>query len=644
MQLDKLVLFNADGDTREIAFKPGALNVITGDSRTGKSSLINILRFLLGSGKPNVPFGPIQDSVSWYALHAHVGDTSFFVARKAPAADHESNDVMLVVGDLATPSLDELEHNTSRGALREYLGGLLGVEDNRNEPRLGQTRRALTASFVHALHYCFQGQGEIANPEILFHRQNREWIPQTIRDTLPYFLGAQGADDLRKREELVERRRELRRLTQRLRAAESERAAGLDRAGALLAESVDVGLLADRPDIADLAAARVELRRIVDNPAAVAEAVESGAEFDGLRDRRRELSDRVRDLGEQLRAIEQFAAADHDHTTELAEQQGRLASIGLIPAEDADATCALCGQSLGEDAGPRETVERALGRAGRRLELARRDTPRIDAARAALLERQRAARNEIRDVDLALNALAARDETVQKARDAVNVQSYVRGRIALYLDSSDDTGDEELERLRREVASTEQLVAALADSLDSDAVRSRTTSLLRTVSRQMTAWAQALDLEHADHGALIDIDELTVVADTPQGPAYMNAGGIGSGMNWVGYHLTTYLALQDFFIKRQRPVPSFVVLDQPSQAFFPRDRETGGDLDELTDTDRENTRRLYKLTFDVVRDLAGGLQVIALDHADFEDGWFADSVIQRWREGDALIPPSWQRS
>jgi hypothetical protein len=44
----------------------------------------------------------------------------------------------------------------------------------------------------------------------------------------------------------------------------------------------------------------------------------------------------------------------------------------------------------------------------------------------------------------------------------------------------------------------------------------------------------------------------------------------------------------------------------------------------LTDTDRENTRRLYELTFQVVRQLGGQLQVIALDHADFDDKWFAD--------------------
>ena len=641
MQLDKLVLYNRGGDTRPIALNSGALNVITGDSRTGKSSLINIVRFLLGSGSPNVPFGPIQQTVAWYALHAHVGNTQLFIARQAPPGDHESNDAMLVIGDIATPSLEELEHNTSRGALRDYLGGLLGLEDNLNQPALGQTRHALSASFVHSLFYCFQGQGEIANPDILFHRQNREWMPQTIRDTLPYFLGAQGADDLRRREELVERRRELRRLNQRLRAAEAERSAGLDRAGALLAESVDVGLLVERPDVPDLASARLELRRVLDNPIAMAQAVESGGEFDRLRDRRRQLSDQVRDLGEQVRALEQFADADHSHAAELTEQHARLASIGLIPAEGSEATCALCGQPLDQDPDARASIERALGRAERRLELARRDTPRIDEARRALVDQQRAARDEIRDVDQALNALAARDELVQRTQEAVNVQSYVRGRIALYLDSSADTGDEELEQLRRDVARAEETVAALAEALDSDAVRSRTTSLLRTVSRQMTTWAQQLDLEHSSDGALIDLDRLTIVADTPNGPAYMDAGGIGSGMNWVGYHLTAYLALQRFFIEHQRPVPSFIVLDQPSQAFFPRDRETGGDLDELTDTDRENTRRLYELTFQVVNQLGGGLQVIALDHADFDDDWFANSVVQRWRGGEALIPRHW---
>ena len=109
----------------------------------------------------------------------------------------------------------------------------------------------------------------------------------------------------------------------------------------------------------------------------------------------------------------------------------------------------------------------------------------------------------------------------------------------------------------------------------------------------------------------------------------------------VGYHLAAYLALQDYFIETNRPVPRFIVFDQPSQAFFPRDRETGGDLTELSDTDRDNTRKLYKMMFDVIAELDGRLQIIAFDHADFRDDWFQESVIETWRNGTALVPTRW---
>lgn len=642
MNIDELILFSRTGEPRLIPLMAGRLNIITGDSRTGKSSLINIIRFLLGDGNPHAPRGPIQESVAWYGMRGHIGRTSFLIARPAPRGDSETGEAMLLIGDVPVPSFGELASNTTSAALREYLGGLLGIEDNLTVPPLGQTRQQLSATFVHSLYYCFQGQGEIANPDILFHRQNREWIPQTIRDTLPFFLGAQGVEDLRRREQLAERRRELRRLQQRLRAAEAERTAGLDRAGTLITEALDVGLLASQPELADLNAARDILSDVLDSPLADADGAELGGQFELMRHRRSEISDGLREIADQLRGLDEFAAAETSYVGELSEQHARLASIGLIPGDAVDSACTLCGQTLGDQTSPsHQTISQALERAGRRLELAQRDRPRIQRARSALLDQRQALRDEAREVDQSLEALAAQDELVSRARDAVNVQSYVRGRIALYLDATEDADNEQLEKLRTQVNGVAQAVAELADMLDTAALRSRTTSLLRSVSRQMTSWAQQLGLEHAGDGVQIDLDRLTVVADTPQGPAYMDRGEIGSGMNWVGYHLTAYLALHAFFIEHNRPVPAFLVLDQPSQAFFPRDREAGGDLDELTDTDREHTRQLYQMIRTVVDQLDGQLQVLALDHADFDDSWFAESVVQRWRDGQALIPSSW---
>ena len=47
------------------------------------------------------------------------------------------------------------------------------------------------------------------------------------------------------------------------------------------------------------------------------------------------------------------------------------------------------------------------------------------------------------------------------------------------------------------------------------------------------------------------------------------------------------------------------------------------------------------MMFDVVAELDGQLQIIAFDHADFSDPWFQESIIEKWRNGAALIPRDW---
>ena len=222
-------------------------------------------------------------------------------------------------------------------------------------------------------------------------------------------------------------------------------------------------------------------------------------------------------------------------------------------------------------------------------------------------------------------------------------QSYVRGRISQYLETVNLADDHTLSKLEREVRDLEQCSSRLSEELNSEGVRSKVYSMLNVVSRRMTELAQSFPLEHSEIGVGIDPYRLTVVAATPKGPAYMDAGAIGSGMSWVGYHLTAYLALQDYFINADRPVPRFIFFDQASQAFFPPDRPVDGDVFKLSDADRVNTLKLYEMMYSSVLRLKGSLQIIAVDHADFPDWWFSDSVIEVWRGGRALIPGSWIR-
>ena len=64
MQVRSIILYNAAGETREVRFKRGAVNIITGRSLTGKSAIIDIIDYCLGRSAFTVPEGVIKDAVA----------------------------------------------------------------------------------------------------------------------------------------------------------------------------------------------------------------------------------------------------------------------------------------------------------------------------------------------------------------------------------------------------------------------------------------------------------------------------------------------------------------------------------------------------------------------------------------------------
>jgi hypothetical protein len=63
-----LILYNRDGDVKELQFRAGALNILTGASKTRKSAIIDIVDYCTGRSECNVADGVIRKYVGWYAL------------------------------------------------------------------------------------------------------------------------------------------------------------------------------------------------------------------------------------------------------------------------------------------------------------------------------------------------------------------------------------------------------------------------------------------------------------------------------------------------------------------------------------------------------------------------------------------------
>lgn len=88
IQIQSIVLYSHTGEMRTLDFKLGRVNIITGSSRTGKSAIIDVVDYCLGSSRFRIPEGIIKDAVSWYGILLNVQEgTSVFIAKPAPARD-----------------------------------------------------------------------------------------------------------------------------------------------------------------------------------------------------------------------------------------------------------------------------------------------------------------------------------------------------------------------------------------------------------------------------------------------------------------------------------------------------------------------------------------------------------------------------
>jgi len=263
----------------------------------------------------------------------------------------------------------------------------------------------------------------------------------------------------------------------------------------------------------------------------------------------------------------------------------------------------------------------------------------MQAVVTSLEAKQADLKSRLRDNRERLEAIQRESARLQEYKDRNAKRAHILGRISLYLESAPQLEDGS--NLQRQIVDLQAQVSRLEEELSDDTVQERVQSALSIISRDMSRRASDLELEHAEFPLRLDLRRLTVVADGADGPIPMER--MGSGENWVGYHLIAHFALHHWFVERHRPVPRFIFIDQPSQVYFPEDedwqRQDNGTVS--VSEDRQKVGRMYRLAHEVVQLLNGQFQVIVTDHANINEPWFQECVVERWREGRKLIPDEW---
>jgi hypothetical protein len=272
-----------------------------------------------------------------------------------------------------------------------------------------------------------------------------------------------------------------------------------------------------------------------------------------------------------------------------------------------------------------------------KLESVTRAAPQIERAIAELENKLHGVQIDLTRNRSEMESVRTADGRLSQVQDETSRRAHILGRISLYLESVPELPD--TKALEEQAGRLRSQCVALEEELSDERVRERLESILSILGQRMTTWARDLDLEHSKYPLRLDINKLTIVADTVTGPVPMDR--MGSGENWVGYHLIGHLALHEWFTHRGRPVPRFLFLDQPSQVYFPAEKDVEGAMTLIAESDRLAVSRMFKFVFDVVATLAPGFQVIVTEHADLSESWYQDAVVERWRQGSKLVPEDW---
>lgn len=645
MKIRSIHIYSHGGQRRDLWLKVDGLNVITGRSSTGKSALSEIIEYCMGRSSFNVPEGVIRDKVAWFAVVYQFEKEQVLVAKPTPPSGGAScTTAMLRRGSqLQAPEFKDLAINADDESITELLSRLLGIPENRTDVAPEHSRDSYDANVKHTFYYLFQKQGLVANKDQLFYRQNEQFQPQAIRDTLPILLGVSSHDRYELESRLRTAQRDLRINNKQLEQARDAVETSHEKAIGLYSEARTVGIIGNIEGSPNADAILDALRSALSwRPKTAPD--DDGSRVSLLEEELGQLRKDRRDAQARIDAARQFAKRASSYESEAAEQTDRLASIKALPKnpDTGEWQWPFSERNLALESPIATVLLNELESLDKELRIAIGQRPKLEAYLTELAGKVDEIADAIRQKEAEISAAISANEVIAQMGSRNNAAARVVGRISLFLETL--LPDDDLARLEAENRRLSQKVKQLEDQIGTDDSNERLTSILNNISAQVWHYIRKFNAEFAPYPARLNLPQLTIIFDRPERPVPM--GRTGGAENHLAYHLSALLALHLFAAQNNRPIPRFLLIDQPTQVYFPSEqvyRDADGSVQKTeADADLNAVRRLFELLLKFTEEDVPGFQLIVTEHANLREQWFQDALVEEpWTKPPALVPEDW---
>ncbi|QDU14016.1 hypothetical protein CA11_18200 [Gimesia maris] len=655
---------------RRVQFKESGINVVTGKSGTGKSSLLHIVDYCLGSGKCSIPVGVIRQTVSWFGLHLQLHAGEVVLARRNPEEQAQTGDFFLFEENIDDPTSLVPEKNSNVDELKWRLNELAGLSDLGFDPKNSKNPFKMPASIRDMAAFNFQPQHIVANPHALFFKTDSFEHRQKLITIFPLVLGAVTASQLAARWKLDQLEIELNRKERELEQLKSASDHWLGEIRGVYTKARELGLLPNSEPVSDSWPAEHYLRLLSGVPGNFSQKIpeysarntlEALQEVRKLESEESRLSRQIADRRRNLHRVQRLLTSVTSYGTMLESQEGRLFGLGWFQDKIQKLNnCPLCGNENDSAKVQIERISQLAIELEQLTEGAVKTSPVLDREVLQLESDIRTLEDALESVQREKWQLEDRSVELEERRQTLNNAYRYVGRIEQALESywkAEDDSD-----LQKVVNSLNEEINQLRRSANPERERKIVNAKLERFTQKVSAYVKKLHLERVDDPVHLNIKNLMLDVVSNEG-RHDALWEIGSAENWMGYHIATLLTLHEMFLDMQdSPVPTFLMIDQPSQAYFP-DRWPGDDennsnseLEKRDETivDAELERRSEDIAgvhriFDTlalaIENSNQNLQIIVTEHAG-EITWKNVpyvNLVGNWRPGkdEYLIPKDW---
>lgn len=636
-----IMIFNEKGEVRNVPMKPG-VNIITGDSKTGKSALVEIIDYCLCSSRCTIPKGIITDFAYLYVMPMSINDITYIIARYKKetgkmyvvkeSADFNVNNITLDYF-YSKPCLDvKYAQNEIESALGLYVSNTV----------IDEERQGRKASLRNMVSYLFQHQNLMASKFALFYRFSDFYKRKDIIEQFPVFAGLIDQEYYSDLIELNSLKAQLKKKKKEQKFNEK----GNDYVRRNLLPLVqDYYALLSIPFNNNISTK--ELLKIASNLPEFDESEfmnEKGIadryhdlnnKLDELRDKEREILIKIDNLGDAGKNGEQF--------TQMLKELKEQTDIGN--AYESKYVCPICGNECKDILQQDEEILEATKWLNNELEITSKytndfseDVRKLKGLHEEILGEIKSVWQQIKFIE---NKFINSKELVSKREKA----NYARARINLYKDMRDSGL---FKNVDEDIAYLESKIDHLQKKINEFNIDGQKEEAQTFINDNMNRLSKTLDFEEEYRPINLKfglIDETFDIYQHQNKHENIYLYEMGSGANWVSCHIALFLSfLRYFATQKKSPMLLTMFFDQPSQVYFPQGTINENNK-EVSQTDLKAVNDMYKTIFDEINNIGketGVLpQILIVDHVDGNDleikDEFLSYVRKDWRNGEALI-------